>query len=87
MKILSDEEIKGIKIKNQSTLRPQDIRLEVTVEDRAIAQAAHDNCLRQVKEWGESKCPHHDEMAEQRNYDFKRECDKCWQELGEKRDE
>lgn len=46
-----------------------------------VARKAEDEMLRQVKEWGEESCPHHDVEAEQRNYDFRHECPECWQEL------
>lgn len=48
---------------------------------RLVVRKAEDELLKQVIEWGEEDCPHHDERAAQRNYDKKRECPLCWQEL------
>ena len=50
----------------------------------SIAQASQEDTVKQIKLRGEEDCPHHDEKAEQCNYAKKRECPRCWQELGEK---
>ena len=46
-----------------------------------IAQAASDNAVRQIEEWGNEDCPHY-ALTRHLNKPKhkKRECDICWQE-------
>ncbi len=77
---LSDEAILEAIAKGYEVIEGVEMRV---IYARAIAQAAHDNVLRQVAEWGKELCFDHNgaQRREQKWSVKRRECSLCWQEL------
>ena len=84
MERLSDEDIKEI----LEAFGYEDEELERIFKFsgvQAVAHASHDNCLRQMVEWGDELClDHNGEQRKEQGWKVRRrECLGCWQELQE----
>ncbi len=88
--LLTDEEIQAIicgyqvessAIWNSDLSRNEKIIKVASLESvyRRVAKAT----AKKIMEWGKEPCPHHDEKAYKQNYDVRRECPECWEELQE----
>lgn len=61
-----------------SRIEKIDLAIKIVGVQERIRQAAHDNAIRQVIEWGEEDCPHGKQLKTTKQF-----CPRCWQELKE----